>query len=178
MDLREYLKNNWLAILICVVCCPVIVQAFTSFPSKCYGPINNPYTGKPDMVFKNASCVSSSSFQSYSGFTYKRGTWTVTPTNLTVIGTPTYTGTYTRIGERVIGEIAVQSTTSTASTLSSTTFNLPYAPASWGVSTAYDAGTGALLGNGVIDLTSLRAPTWAATNAVVISFSYRTLTAP
>lgn len=61
---------------------------------------------------------------------YKEGTWTPTPTGLTVVGSPNYTGTYTRIGNRVFISLYFFAGTSTASVFGSTYFTgLPYVPA-------------------------------------------------
>lgn len=61
---------------------------------------------------------------------YVEGTWTPSPTNLTVVGTPTYTGTYTRVGRLVTLFLKVSSTVTTAATLNSTYFSgLPFTPA-------------------------------------------------
>ena len=56
---------------------------------------------------------------------YDEGTWTPTFSGLTVVGTPTYTGKYTRIGRCVFFSLRVQSTTSTTSAQGATFFNLP-----------------------------------------------------
>ena len=53
------------------------------------------------------------------------GTWTPTPTNLTVVGTPTYTGRYWIAGGCLFYNIRVQSTTSTAATAATTVFSFP-----------------------------------------------------
>jgi len=54
--------------------------------------------------------------------------WTPVPTSLTVVGTPTYTGWYTRVGNVVTAHLDIISTTSTASSGGSTFFQgLPYA---------------------------------------------------
>ena len=53
------------------------------------------------------------------------GTWTPTPTNLIVVGTPTYTGRYWIAGGCLFYNIRVQSTTSTAATAATTVFSFP-----------------------------------------------------
>jgi hypothetical protein len=59
---------------------------------------------------------------------YEEGTWTPTFTSLTVVGTPTYTARYTRIGNTVTVCIKITSTGSTTSTYGGTTLdNLPFA---------------------------------------------------
>lgn len=105
---------------------------------------------------------------------YKEGTWSVTPTNLTVVGTPTYVGTYTRIGNTVYCNLNIQSTTSTASTLSSTYFNLPYNNSTVETITGYNAAAGAALTNGIVFSNKAYSPTWSASTYVVLSFTYKT----
>jgi hypothetical protein len=105
---------------------------------------------------------------------YKSGTWTISPTNLTVVGTPTYVGRYTRIDERVVGELYISSTVSTASTQWSTLFNLPYTPVGNSICTVYDLGNDVSLGNGIVNSAGLNSPTWGASGQVVISFSFYT----
>lgn len=93
----------------------------------------------------------------------KQGSWTPTPTGLTVVGTPTYTGKYTRIGNVVFVTLAFSATVSTASTIGTTYFSgLPYTP-------VYDAPCGVVLGNtpdrGVGYIwpgSRIYLPTWAA----------------
>lgn len=106
---------------------------------------------------------------------FKSGSWTPSQTNLTVVGTPTYTGTYTRIADRVMCTLEVDSTVSTASTGNSTTFSgLPYAVAAKDVCMATSEST-ANLGTGLVFTDDkVYTPTWAATNKITVSFSYRT----
>lgn len=60
---------------------------------------------------------------------YGEGTWTPVPANLTVVGTPTYTGRYTRIGRQCTLTLNVSSTTSTTSQVNNTTWSgLPFTP--------------------------------------------------
>lgn len=102
---------------------------------------------------------------------YEEGNWTPTPTNLTVVGTPTYTGRYTKIGRLVFVTLLVTSTTSTASTAGSTYFSgLPFTPATVGTAGFANAdatnsyGTNLLFTDG-----RLYCPTWAATATVYAS---------
>ena len=105
---------------------------------------------------------------------YEEGTWTPTFGSLTIVGTPTYTGKYTRIGRQVTFTIRVTSTTSTASSFGTTFFNLPFAAAAnpstltavQSVATAtYSVGLIYTDGNGY-------PPTWAANSDVTISGTY------
>ena len=104
---------------------------------------------------------------------YEEGTWTPTATNLTVVGTPTYTGRYTRIGRVVFFDLQIHSTTSTASTYGSTTFTLPFTQAGEprSVVCAYVGGsTTAVFGQ--VLTTYLYSPSWVATDNVWISGTY------
>jgi len=95
------------------------------------------------------------------------GMWTPTWTGLTVVGAPTYTGEYTRIGRIVFWEITITAggANTTASTYL-TTFvnNLPLIPVSITECFVYDAITGAL-SSGEVSSGGIFTPTWAATNA-------------
>lgn len=108
---------------------------------------------------------------------YEEGSWTPSPTNLTVVGSPTYTGRYTRIGNMVFINLRVQSTTSTASTANSTTFTgLPVAPGRNSTVTAVISASVTSADVGLIDTGSsgtIYTPTWAASADVVISGFYR-----
>lgn len=107
--------------------------------------------------------------------TYQTGTWTPAPTNLTVVGTPTYTGTYTKIGRRVFCELHVVSTTTTASTANSTAFSgLPYPVTRPSVNMACSI-AGQSFGNCVTFTdNNVYTPTWAANANVYVTFSYDT----
>lgn len=104
---------------------------------------------------------------------YEEGAWTPIPTSLTVVGTPTYTGTYTKVGRRVHCVLHIVSTTSTASVASTTFFSgLPFTPntavACMAVSSAV-----ASFGNGLVGTNGhVNTPTWSATADVTVSFSY------
>lgn len=108
---------------------------------------------------------------------YEEGTWTVTATNLTVVGTPTYYGRYTKIGRMVHINVTLSATTSTASTATATYVDLPFAAENsvsnrWVCSVCgYDLTS---YGNGLLRNTSaLYLPTWAATATnIQISCSY------
>lgn len=109
--------------------------------------------------------------------TYKTGTWTPSPTNLTVVGTPTYSGTYTRNGNVVFITLNVSATTSTTSTANSTNFSgLPYTVAASNV--CYASTTNANnLGTGFVYINPnnvIYTPAWSALPAVFISCTYTT----
>jgi len=57
---------------------------------------------------------------------YEEGTWTPIFNSLTVVGTPTYTGEYTKVGRLVTIRLHVHSTITTAASYSATTFTLPF----------------------------------------------------
>ena len=104
---------------------------------------------------------------------YTEGTWTPTWTGLTVVGAPTYTGRYTRIGRLVFFtvEIAAGGANTTAST-AGTTFvnNLPLTSAQRGALVAVNENTVVSFGVGLVALAATNAftPTWAATNANIL----------
>lgn len=104
---------------------------------------------------------------------YEEGTWTPSPTNLTVVGTPTYAGVYTKIGRLVHCTFSATSTTSTASTANTTYFTgLPFTPAR---SAACHAANNSVNGGvGILDAGSSRVytPTWGAAAAAYCSFTY------
>lgn len=104
---------------------------------------------------------------------YEEGTWTPNFFNFTVVGTPTYTGKYTKIGRQVTFVLRIQSTTSTASTFSLTGFSLPIAAADRSTVTAVQSSAGATYGVGLI-FTDGNAypPTWSANADVTISGTY------
>lgn len=110
---------------------------------------------------------------------YTRGTWTPVWTSLVVVGSPTYTGTYTKIGRMVFCTLDIASSTTTASTAGTTTFassGLPFAVAIESTMSALNGGSLASIGVGYIGATNCFTPTWTATQTVVISFFYQATT--
>ena len=106
---------------------------------------------------------------------YEEGTFTPTFTNLTVVGTPTYAGTYTRIGRMVYCRVVVTSTTSTASTNGSTYFSdLPFTPNGLAICVAADGATAAGYGTGILAPPNVYTPTWGASSSVTIALTYTT----
>ena len=105
---------------------------------------------------------------------YEEGTWTPTFENLTIIGTPTYTGTYTKIGRQVSFTLRVQSTTSTQAGAASTYFTLPFNPLTSSTLQAVNGGASASYGNGLIFSgdNSAYTPAWPPVADVVISGTY------
>jgi hypothetical protein len=109
---------------------------------------------------------------------YEEGNWTPVPTSLTVVGSPTYTGKYTKIGRVVHCQMTIVSATSTASSASNTYFTgLPYAVGAIdSVCVAVDQASVVSLGNGLVTSggvgNAVYTPTWSARASVVVSFSY------
>jgi hypothetical protein len=106
---------------------------------------------------------------------YEEGTWTPAPVSLTVVGTPTYTGTYTKIGNYVFIIAKIQSTTSTAATADTTRFTgLPFTASvisgmGLSVITSTTAGTAA----GQVSSTTYVTGGWAAVSSVRFSAWYQ-----
>jgi hypothetical protein len=99
---------------------------------------------------------------------YEEGTWTPTVAGLTVVGTATYTGRYTKIGRLVTFDLQIESTTSTTATYPATTFTLPFnqAGAPRSVAVVSSGGVAQIL------TTFLYPPNWTAEPIVWISGSY------
>lgn len=104
---------------------------------------------------------------------YEEGTFTPTVANLTVVGTPSYSGYYIKIGDFVSGVIYCTATTSVASTANSTTFTTPF-PVGHDSACAVTDTSVANLGNGLIysDDNKIYTPTWSARTNVRIAFMY------
>ncbi len=104
---------------------------------------------------------------------YEEGTWTPTPTSLTVVGTPTYAGKYTKIGNLVFATITITSTTTTASNLGNTSFTLPFtAVQDSALCNAVNKTSLANYAGGLVTGTIVYAPTWPAVASVALSFQY------
>ena len=101
-----------------------------------------------------------------------KSTWVPVPTGLTVVGTPTYTGTYERVGDLVCFTITVVSTTSTASTAGATSFNAPTSTVVPGTCSAASNNTVASYGVGLCNSNQIYTPTWSADSNVVVSGQY------
>lgn len=105
---------------------------------------------------------------------YTEGNFTPVATNLTVVGTPTYSCNYTRVGNLVTFNIIITvSGGTTASTANSTYLTLPITPANRSVCNVVDGNVNSL-GAGFIDTTGrVYLPTWSArSTAIYISGSY------
>jgi hypothetical protein len=91
---------------------------------------------------------------------------------LVVVGTPTYTGTYERVGDLVSFTIRVTSTTSTAATAGSTSFTAPTSTVVSGTCVAASAVTAVGYGTGLVSSNVIYVPSWAASADVVITGQY------
>jgi hypothetical protein len=110
---------------------------------------------------------------------YEEGTWTVTGTNITIVGTPTYTGVYTRVGRQVTFSMRIQSTGSTSSVAGTSYINLGFPFVSsdkFFVTSVINTSTIADIGNGLVGLsggnTIVYLPTWTTLVDVTISGYY------
>jgi len=105
---------------------------------------------------------------------YEEGTYTPAFTSLTVTGTPTYTGNYTRIGRMMFVQVVISvSGGSCSSTADTTYFSLPTTGTGTSTLTAAQTTTTGSLGVGVVGTTAGYPPTWASQTSVVITFFYR-----
>jgi hypothetical protein len=108
---------------------------------------------------------------------YEEGTWTPSFTGLTVVGTPTYTGTYVKVGRMVALNLEIASTTSTSSAGGgSTTFTgMPFAPNSSGGAVPFVNNNNTSLGNGLnlASSATMYCPAWAAVAIVYMSYTYQ-----
>jgi hypothetical protein len=101
-----------------------------------------------------------------------KSTYTPTVAGIAVVGTPTYVGTFERIGDFVSFTIRVTSTTSTAATAGTTTFTAPTSTVVAGTCVAASNVTGLGLGTGLVNNNVIYVPTWAASADVVITGQY------
>jgi len=99
---------------------------------------------------------------------YEEGTFTPTAANFTIVGTATFSGSYTKIGDRVLFEVNVIATTTIAGTESSSYFILPFTPAVVATGSVSNQ-NGPSYGNGPINTAGyFFSPTFGATNQTVI----------
>ena len=108
---------------------------------------------------------------------YEEGTWTPVPVSLTVVGTPNYSGTYTKIGNYVFILATITSTVTTAATADTTRFSgLPFtASAIGGMGLSVIAGTTAGTAAGQVGggATTYVTGGWAAASTVRFSAWYQ-----
>lgn len=107
---------------------------------------------------------------------YEEGTWTPNAIGFTVVGTPTYTGTYTKIGRKVHITAKASSTTSIASTAGTSLFNgLPFTPAVAGTGGAVSVVSGTHFGSTIVYTNgNFYMPTWGANAETCVSAEYET----
>ena len=101
-----------------------------------------------------------------------KSTWTPVATSLTIVGTPTYVGTFERIGDFVSFTIRVTSTTSTAATAGTTSFSTPTSTVVAGTCVAASNVTALGFGTGLVNSNVIYVPTWAASADVIITGQY------
>ena len=101
-----------------------------------------------------------------------KGTWTPVATSLAIVGTPTYVGTFERIGDFVNFTIFITSTTSTAATAGLTTFSTPTPTIVAGTCAAASNTSTLGLGTGLVNNNLIYVPTWGASAAVVVTGQY------
>jgi hypothetical protein len=112
---------------------------------------------------------------------YEEGTWTPAPVSLTVVGTPTYTGKYTKIGNQVTCWATIDSTTSTMASGGSTSIGgLPFTASaisgsSSGAGTSISSNGVNQVGGGYIFTGNNRfyVSGWTATANIIISITYQ-----
>ena len=116
---------------------------------------------------------------------YEEGIWTPAPvaSSLTIIGTPTYTGKYVKIGNQVTCWATIDSTTSTASTAGTTRFSgLPFTAAACGSSGSAAGFMTVISPNGVNQSGGgyiftgnnyFYTTTWTATANIVVSITFQ-----
>jgi len=133
-------------------------------------------TSNAGIVFNNSSASTNSTLNDY-----EVGTWTPSPVGLTVVGTATYTGKYTKIGNQVTCWLNIDSTTSTAATGGTTSIGgLPFSASP--VSNSSIGGGTVISSNGVNQVGSGYIYTannrfyvsgWTATANIVITITYQ-----
>ena len=101
-----------------------------------------------------------------------KGTWTPVATSLAIVGTPTYVGTFERIGDFVNFTIFITSTTSTAATAGLTTFSTPTPTIVAGTCAAASNISTLGLGTGLVNNNLIYVPTWGASVAIVVTGQY------
>ena len=106
---------------------------------------------------------------------YEEGTWTPAPVSLTVVGTPTYTGTYTKIGNYVFIIATIHSTTSTAATADTTRFTgLPFAASAiGGMGLSLNTSTTASTAGGQVSSATYVTGGWAAAANIRLAAWYQ-----
>ena len=108
---------------------------------------------------------------------YEEGTFTPSLTNFTVVGTPSHTGFYTKVGRQVTVVMQLTATTSITSTGSSFVNNLPFpvsVPSIGSMATMTDNGGSGSASNGYVTASSCYPGTSSATAYKYITVTYFT----
>jgi hypothetical protein len=98
---------------------------------------------------------------------YEEGTWTPDLTNMTVVGSPTVAGTYTKIGRFVYFECRVLATTIASTAGASYISGLPFTAGQVSSFIAINASSSVALGSGQVNGVILYTPTFGATAATI-----------
>jgi len=97
---------------------------------------------------------------------YTATTWPPSPTGLTTTGAPTYSGKYTRVGNRIFFDLTISAnggTTASAGSAGSYFAGLPTTTAGADVCIVSDS-NGAAIGTGLVSGTRVYTPSWTARN--------------
>lgn len=135
-------------------------------------PLVSPSFTTPTLGVASATSIS---FGGTALANYVESTWVPTFANLTIVGTPTYSGRYTRIGRCIFFSILVHSTTTTSSFAGATYFALPVSPGGIPLGSTLTACSLGIASYGVGLIWSegnAYTPAWPPTADVVISGFY------
>jgi hypothetical protein len=98
---------------------------------------------------------------------YEEGTWTPNLTNMTVVGSPSVAGTYTKIGRFVYFECRVSSTSIASTAGTSYISGLPFTAGQVSSFIAINASSSVALGSGQVNGTILYTPTFSPLGATI-----------
>lgn len=113
---------------------------------------------------------------------YEEGTWTPVLSSFTIVGTPTVTGIYIKVGQHIYFSIKIVPATSTACTAGTSYINLPYTATTFASANVGAADITTNIGLNTIGVISASTnfvfpPAWGVTgNTIVISGTYRAST--
>lgn len=131
---------------------------FVDLANKFLPAATTPYTESGTITYNNSD---------------RTGAWTPIPTNLTVVGTPTYVGTYRRQGKLVFCTMTISATTSTAATTATYFSGLPFTPAYPTSALTTNVSSGNAVSSGSAQSTFVYPGGWTATgNTLVTTFTY------
>lgn len=103
---------------------------------------------------------------------YIENSYSPTPTGFTVVGTPSYSGNYIKVGKLVFVDIRITSTTSTSSTAGTSSLTLPFTASAASTCQAGTGNTSIGFGTGFVGLTMLFPPSWTANSDVTVTATY------